>query len=227
LLSKLSSGKDPSLLLKDREQYVRSKIDYLSEKGRYIGQGKATTEEINDFQQQKRDLTVERKQLSYDSLTKKFDKKPTNVQIEKLSNSVKPSKVTLKQFDTKIQRLIEAVNPLQYALKTGLPVEGQTARVLVDLSNLTPEAKSKIQELGTIESEGLKQVQVRVPIDKLEQLGGIGNVKQLRPPTLILQHSVISEGVPFINADIVQQGGFTGAGVDVAVLDLSFVVENH
>jgi len=54
LLSKLSSGKDPSLFLNDREQYVRSKIDYLSEKGRYIDQGKATTEEINDFQKQRR-----------------------------------------------------------------------------------------------------------------------------------------------------------------------------
>lgn len=227
LTSKLQQGNNPLELLKEREEYVRAKIDYLSQKGEYVKRGQATQEETKEFNDELKELVIERKALSYDSLTKKFEKKIDSKRIESFKADVKPKKLVVQRLDTKIQNLKDAANPVEYASKVGLELKNNRVKVLVDLSSIPPSARDKIESLGgQIEAESQNQVQLNIPVEKLEELITIPSLKLVRPPTTIMQHSTVSEGVPFINADLVQNSGFTGNGVDVAVLDLAFNTAN-
>ena len=227
MTTKLAAGINPLLLLKEREDSIRATIDYLSQKGEYIKRGQATQQETTKYNNDLKELVKERKALSYDSLTKKFEKKIDIKRTKSFDAAVKPKKLVVQRLDTKIYNLKEAINPVEYAQKVGLELKNNRVKVLVDLSSIPPSARDKILSLGgQIEAESQKQVQLNIPVDQLEELIKIPSLKQVRPPTTIMQHAMISEGVPFINADIVQSGGYTGNGIDVAILDLAFNTQN-
>jgi hypothetical protein len=163
LTSKLQQGNNPLELLKEREEYVRAKIDYLSQKGEYVKRGQATQEETKEFNDELKELVIERKALSYDSLTKKFEKKIDSKRIESLKADVKPKKLIVQRLDTKIQNLKDAANPVEYASKVGLELKNNRVKVLVDLSSIPPSARDKIESLGgQIEAESQRQVQLNI-----------------------------------------------------------------
>jgi len=148
LTTKLAAGVNPLLLLKEREDSVRATIDYLSQKGEYIKRGQATQQETTKYNNDLKELVKERKALSYDSLTKKFEKKIDIKRTKSLDASVKPKKLVVQRLDTKIYNLKEAVNPLEYAQKVGLELKNNRVKVLVDLSSIPPSARDKILSLG-------------------------------------------------------------------------------
>ena len=113
--------------------------------------------------------------------------------------------------------------PEEYAKSVGLNYKDGKTRIVVSVDELDALTLAKLQQLGKIEIQKQRQVQILVPIDKIEEISQIANVQKSRPPSMPIQHGMItSEGVESVSADLVHESGLTGKGVKIAVLDLAF-----
>lgn len=87
---------------------------------------------------------------------------------------------------------------------------------------------SRIEALGLeIDATSPSFIRVYAPVSKLRALGALPDIRVARAPykakALEGYGSIISESVALTGADAVQDAGFDGAGVKVAVVDLGFI----
>jgi len=105
--------------------------------------------------------------------------------------------------------------------ETGYSVtgEGNEIRVVVELSEYSPERIDELKRMGaSVEERYRNDAQATVPSDKVGELRDTPWVNKVRRP-LRPVGSVVSEGVSAINADEVQSAGFEGSGIDIGVID--------
>ena len=166
-----------------------------------------------------RELKEQKKQQSYDGIKHKIEEKKSKQEKMEVTQ---PAKAPQKE-ETRLSEIKKNPKPDEYAKSVGLTYKDGKTRILVSMDELDPQTLVKLQKLGKIEIQKEKQVQILVPIDKIDEISQIVNVQKSRPPSMPIQHGMItSEGVVSVNADLVHESGLTGNGVKVAVLDFGF-----
>jgi subtilisin family serine protease len=89
--------------------------------------------------------------------------------------------------------------------------------------NLINELKNRIERLGGhIGDHAFNNVQVWIPIDKVEELAKWGEIKSIRTPIKPQINGINSEGKDVIGATSWHNSGLTGKGVKLGVIDLGF-----
>jgi len=210
--------------VKENEDYLKTKIKLLEEKKHLLEKTTLNSLQLKEIENLKNELKQERKKQSYDGMNTKLI---PSVKIEKKLVIDKPQKVTTKE-DTALFELKQSSNPEEFAKKMGLKYKNGDVRMMISVKDLTPQKLSEIQNLGKVEVNKQGKIQLLVPVDKISQLSEISSVQSSRPPMMPTQNVIIqSEGVPSINADLVQDSGVTGNGIKIAVLDFGFDVTNN
>jgi len=88
---------------------------------------------------------------------------------------------------------------------------------------LINELKERVKRLGGhIGDHAFNNVQVWIPIDKIEELAKWPNIKLIKLPTKPQVNSITSEGGDVIGVTSWHNSGLTGKGVKVGVIDLGF-----
>ena len=141
-----------------------------------------------------------------------------------------------KKKNNSIQRESERTNlPDESAMqkaakKLGLKYKHGETKVVVELNKDTQEAVNDIQKIAKIDVKSKNRLQVTVGVDQIPKLLNTLSIDKVRAPLDVVQFELdydnISEGVFFINADVVHQMGIKGDGVKVGVLDLAFDKQN-
>jgi subtilisin family serine protease len=144
--------------------------------------------------------------------------------LEDFDDVSKPDPAPEKQ-ETRLSKLQEASNPSQFAKDSGLDYENGKTRLLV-IADIQETTLTEIESLALIEAQSHNQLQIVIDVEKIPQLLEIEQIKNIRPVNRMIQNSIVSEGVEFVNADDVHLEGLTGKGVKVAVLDIAFDSEN-
>jgi len=229
------SGIDPISILNENEDLITAKMNYFNTMRQHIDSVNTSESEKNKFNDSLEEFEKERESQARSSRIQSVGLS-SSVDFKVLSSAFSELKV-LKTYDTRIYELQSVENPIMYAQKIGLPIKDDATQVIIDLKNISKDQIDKISKIitdseGNIEAQTSKQIQFTIPIKNLDLLSTIPQINKIKPPSLAWQqalsrNNVISEGVGFINADIVQKGGFTGAGVNVAVLDLAFDTSNN
>ena len=106
-------------------------------------------------------------------------------------------------------------------------IDGENITVVLEPR---PGRLSKSIDLGALSSLGVRivaqsrhLVEVSAPIAALERLTHVDGVQFVRLPIKPKLHSVVSEGVERIKAQVYSNRGFTGQGIKVGVIDIGFV----
>jgi subtilisin family serine protease len=157
---------------------------------------------------------------SYAGLAQTIYPKVEEPILEDFDDVSKPDPAPEKQ-ETRLAKLQDAQNPSQFAKDSGLDYENGKTRLLI-VADIQQTTLTKIQSLALIEAQSHNQFQIVIDVDKIPQLLEIEEINNIRPINRMIQNSVVSEGVAFVNADDVQLEGLTGKGVKVAVLDIAF-----
>lgn len=152
-----------------------------------------------------------------------------------LKDEIKETKLKIKQemttkektvkhkIDSKIHSLSKSDNPQRDAKKLGFDFKDGKTKIVIKLSDDTPEIVDYLNSFGTVDVKNGKHVQLTVNVNDLPKLSSIEGVDKIRPPFSAVQfYEELSEGVYFINADLAQFAGITGEGIKAAVLDLAF-----
>jgi hypothetical protein len=118
------------------------------------------------------------------------------------------------------QNNTKAIGPLTSGLAP--QTAGDTVRIIIEAAKgQTNNVSASARAFGSIEGSYGDLVQMVVPISQLNTLAGLSNAKLVRLPMKPLP-SVISEGVPLINADDWQLASYNGTGVKIGILDAGF-----
>jgi hypothetical protein len=72
---------------------------------------------------------------------------------------------------------------------------------LLIVADIQQTTLTKIQSLALIEAQSHNQFQIVIDVDKIPQLLEIEEINNIRPINRMIQNSVVSEGVAFVNAD--------------------------
>ncbi|MGH9921564.1 MAG: S8 family peptidase, partial [Nitrososphaerales archaeon] len=122
--------------------------------------------------------------------------------------------------------LLEIINGEQSEGALAATSDQDELRVVIELDTLSSENLNKLEEYGAeIEVTHGTRVQALVPSYELEKMAEYDFVRYIDQP-IELQPRVVSQGVEVIGADLVHETANTGQGVNVAVIDLGFDVNN-
>ena len=108
------------------------------------------------------------------------------------------------------------------ARKSGLKVKGGRVRAVVLASNSAAADAAVKGHGGDIEAKHGKLTQALLPPGQLKKISREDSVQYVRPPLEPVPEGVAGEGVGATNANIWHAAGRTGAGTEVAVIDLGF-----
>ncbi|MGI0097310.1 MAG: S8 family serine peptidase, partial [Nitrosopumilaceae archaeon] len=134
-----------------------------------------------------------------------------------------PEKNSIYTIDSKISILSHSDDPKSDAKKLGLDYKNGMTTVAIQLTDDNQKVLQQLSSIGTIDAKNNNNVQVTINLNDLPKLRSIQGIENIRPPFPAVQfEESLSEGVYFMNADLVQYSGITGKGIKVAVLDLSF-----
>jgi len=111
---------------------------------------------------------------------------------------------------------------IAFARANGLTVAGGRVRVVVEASTLAAAATAVQLHGGTVEATYAGNTQAIVPPGEMAALAASNGVRYVRPPFQPEPDLVVDEGVAVTNASAWQALGRTGAGVNVAIVDLGF-----
>jgi len=87
----------------------------------------------------------------------------------------------------------------------------------------TAAVRHAVEEVGgeiEIEYDGV--LQALIPADRVERLAHFSSVRYISFPTLAREDAISGEGVPYTNAVAWHNGGITGEGVSVGIIDVGF-----
>lgn len=165
-----------------------------------------------------------RNNYAFELELKKDLKKDLKITKHKIIQDLKKhEKFTKHKVDSKISALSKSSDPDRDAKKFGLDFKNGKTKIVIKLSTLDPQVLEELQSLGTITAKNGKHIQLVTDLDNIQKIGLLDGVDKIRPPFSAIQfEQQISEGVYFINADLVHYKGITGKGVKVAVLDFAF-----
>lgn len=114
----------------------------------------------------------------------------------------------------------------QYVTDTLLHEEDGMIRAVISLDDDSDENLDELESYGIeIETKHQKLLQVKLPYSQLENIANMIFVNYIREPFLEIP-DIVSEGPSVINSDLVNNGGNTGQGIRVAVIDVGFDVTN-
>jgi len=132
-------------------------------------------------------------------------------------------RISKHKVDSKVYTLSKSDDPELDAKKLGLDYKNGLTTIAIKLSDTNKKVLREIGSLGEIGAKNNDHVQVKIKLNDLPKLREIKGIESIRSPFNAIQfEETLSEGVYFMNADLAQYGGFTGKGVKVGVLDLSF-----
>ena len=222
--------------IKEHKKEIRDKNE-LKEKRAEL---KEIKKDLNDL---KKEFTgVEKQKIKelveeIKDVIKKLNENPEyDKEFKKLlKDEIKETKLEIKQemttkekaikhkIDSKVHSLSKSDNPQRDAKKLGFDFKDGKTKVAIKLSDDNPEIVDYLSSIGTVDVKNDKHVQLTVKVSDLPKLNSIGGIDKIRAPFPAVQfYEELSEGVYFINADLVQFAGITGEGIKAAVLDLAF-----
>ena len=102
--------------------------------------------------------------------------------------------------------------------------------VVMDRDHLAPlsedivnELQNRVEQLGGhIGSHAFNNVQVWIPLGKIEELAAWQEIRLIKLPTRPQLHSIVSKGVSVIEANSWQNAGWYGQGVKIGIIDSGF-----
>ena len=187
-------------------------------------------EKLEEIEDAAKELLLElQKDPEIDKELKREIKTELKEKIQEETNEMSVSeKSTKNKVDTRISSLSKSSDPANDAKKMGLQYKNGLTKVAIQTTDLDPQLLKQIKSIGKIDAQSKNQIQVTVDIKDLPTIRSISGIDKIRPtyPAVQFEESV-SEGVYFVNADLVQFAGITGKGVKVAVLDLAFDTTNE
>ncbi len=160
----------------------------------------------------------------YDKEHKKIIKSELKEIKTKIINEIRSdAKLAKNKVDSKITKLSKSDIPKITAKKMGLDYENGKTQIAIQLDGKDPTVIEQLSSIGKINAKDDKHVQLTVKLSDLSKLRTLNGIDSIRSPFNAVQfEEALSEGVYFINADLAQFSGITGAGTKVAVLDLAF-----
>ena len=215
-----------------KKEYKMSFKDIKSELKDEFKDFKKNQKEYEDYQKkleelEKRvkDLILELKEnFAYDQEHKAELKKELKASLYKEKRDLyKHEKQEKHKIDSKIASLSKSSDPQRDAKKYGFDFKNGKIKIAIKLSDVDPNVIEQIENLGTVTVKNDKHIQMIVEVDDIPKIRSLEGIEKIRPPFSAIQfEQTVSEGVYFINADLVQYAGITGKGIKVAVLDLAF-----
>ncbi len=129
------------------------------------------------------------------------------------------------KLDSQLNQLVSAQTPKRaasFAQESNIELVDGNVRVIVEcLPGQVDAAAKTAGALGVVETSYRNLLQVVVPVSQLTALADTPGIRLVRLPWYPLP-AVVSEGVGLINANEWQTVGYSGAGVQVAILDGGF-----
>jgi len=182
-------------------------------------------EKLKEMQKEFQDLLKDLKEnYEYDKQLKKELKSDLKLtKLKTIMEMTKHEKITKNKIDSKLSKLSKSSEPKNEAKKLGLEFKNGKTNLAIKLSSINPEILDQLNSIGKVTVRNEKHVQMILDVENIQKLSMLDGVEKIRPPFPAVQfEQVVSEGVYFINADLVQYAGITGKGIKVAVLDLAF-----
>ncbi len=130
------------------------------------------------------------------------------------------------ELDPALQRVAAAASKparaLELAREAVLDVDGGGIRVVLSTSSAQAVRDAVVAGGGEVEDSYGSLVQALVPPDQLAPLAARADVREIDRPAVFAPAAVQGEGVAYLGADRAQAAGFDGAGVSIAIFDVSF-----
>ena len=182
-------------------------------------------QKIKDLKEEIKEVIKElKKNPEYDREFKQILKdelKETKLEIKREMST--HQKIIKNKIDSKVHSLLRSDNPDYDAKKLGFDFKNGKTKIVVKLDDDNPELVNHLSSLGKVNVKNDKHVQLTVKVSDLPKINSIKGIDKIRTPFSAVQfYEELSEGVYFINADLVQFAGITGKGIKAAVLDLAF-----
>jgi len=180
---------------------------------------------LKELEQRVKDLILELKEnYAYDQEYKAELKKELKASLYKEKRDLnKHEKQEKHKIDSKISSLTKSSDPQRDAKKYGFDFKNGKIKIAIKLSDVDPNVIENLENLGTVTVKNDKHIQMIIDVDNIPKIRSLEGIEKIRPPFSAIQfEQTVSEGVYFINADLVQYSGITGKGIKVAVLDLAF-----
>jgi subtilisin family serine protease len=160
------------------------------------------------------------------------------------------------KIDPDLVEFLNSDDPIGDASKLGIELHDNEIKLVIKLKKFDTTTIADLDKLGTVEAQSEDYVQLSLKTGDITDLKRFTNVEEIRLPSYLSEYNpelteffeselqsiktdVISqseirqvnqqtksEGVYFINADIVHDAGITGNNVKVAVLDIAFNADN-
>ncbi|KAG0511154.1 MAG: exported protein of unknown function, partial [Nitrosopumilales archaeon] len=172
-------------------------------------------EKLKEMQKEFQDLLKDLKEnYGYDKQLKKELKNDLKLtKLKTIMEMTKNEKITKNKIDSKISKLSKSSEPKNVAKKLGLEFKNGKTNLAIKLSSLNPEILDQLNSIGKVTVRNEKLVQMILDVENIQKLSMLDGVEKIRPPFPAVQfEQVVSEGVYFINADLVQYAGITGKG---------------
>lgn len=180
---------------------------------------------LEELEQKVKALILELKEnYAYDQEYKAELKKELKDTLYKEKRALdKHEKQEKHKIDSKISALSKSSDPERDAKKYGFDFKNGKIKIAIKLSDVNPTVIEDIENLGKVTVKNDKQIQMIVDVNNIPKIQSLDGIDKIRSPFSAIQfEQTVSEGVYFINADLVQYAGITGKGIKVAVLDLAF-----
>ena len=130
------------------------------------------------------------------------------------------------ELDPALQRVAAAASKparaLELAREAVLDVDGGGIRVVLSTSSAQAVRDAVVAGGGEVEDSYGSLVQALVLPDQLAPLAARADVREIDRPAVFAPAAVQGEGVAYLGADRAQAAGFDGAGVSIAIFDVSF-----
>lgn len=222
--------------IKEQRKEIRQKNE-LKEKRNEL---KEIKKDLNDLKKEFKGIEKQKIKNLINEIKEVVKKLYENPKYDKevkqlLKNEIKQTKIKIEQemttkeklfkhkIDSKVYSLSKSDNPQRDAKKLGFDFKDGKTKIVIKLSDDNPEIIDYLNSLGTIDVKNDKHVQLTINVSDISKLKSVNGIDKIRHPFSAIQYyEELSEGVYFINADLVQFAGITGKGVKVAVLDLAF-----
>ena len=167
----------------------------------------------------------------YQELQNEIKKEFEDSQLDIKQNENQLESYTKNKIDSKIASLSKTDNPSSKAKEMGISFKHGQTKLAINVEKVSKKVLKEIESLGKVDTKTGNHIQVTLDVNDIAKLRSINGIDKIRPTYKPIQFEVnklpVSEGVFFLNADIVQYAGITGKGVKVAVLDIAFDSTNE
>ena len=116
--------------------------------------------------------------------------------LEMKESKEKEKGILVKKNDKRVQELLKSESPDEEAWKLGLDYKDGKTKLVLELSETSPEVLEKIEALGEVDIQNDNLVQITTSIDNLPRINSIDSVEKTRTPYSLSDYEpTISEGI--------------------------------